>query len=225
MGKPFILVVEDDPPIRRLLELEFVHAGFRVSCAATGEEGISLFRKEEPDLVVLDLMLPDISGWQVAGEIRRVSDRAVILMLTARGEVADRVRGLKSGADDYLVKPFATEELLARVEALLRRSRVAEEEVLRWRELEVRPVSRRVFWKGKEVPLSRTEFDLLVFLARRRGRVFNRDQILEGVWGSNFFGTPAVVDVNVSSLRRKLGTGGRAIRTVHGVGYAFEEEP
>ncbi len=225
MEKPYILVVEDDPPIRRLLELEFSHAGYRVQCAGTGEEGIDIFRRDEPDLVVLDVMLPDISGWQVAKEMRHVSPRAVILMLTARGEVADRVRGLKSGADDYLVKPFAMEELLARVEALLRRTRTIDEEVLTWRELEIRPASRRVFWEKQEVHPSRTEFDLLVFLARRRGRVFSRDQILEGVWGPNFFGTSAIVDVNVSSLRRKLGEGAAAIRTVRGVGYAFEEEP
>ncbi len=215
-----ILVVEDDPAICRLLEIELEEAGYITRVVGTGAGALEAMARERPDLVVLDLRLPDIDGRTVCRRARGAGHTMPILMLTALDRVGDRVMGLDAGADDYLPKPFAVEELLARLRALSRRAGSGDE----W--LEVGPVrlnpgTREVTSQGRPVELSAREFDLLAFLMHAPGRVFTREQIYEGVWGYSFMGRTKVIDVFVSTLRRRLGTTpeGSIIRTVRGVGY------
>jgi two-component system, OmpR family, response regulator MprA len=217
-----VLVVEDDPSIARLLEIELGEAGYRVELAGTGAEGLAAVEREEPDLVVLDVRLPDLDGLSVCRSVRRSGHRVPILMLTALDRVGDRVLGLDAGADDYLAKPFAIEELLARLRALARRTQDADE----WLEVgEVRldAAAREVTVRGRPVELSAREFDLLAFLMHAPGRVFTREQIYEGVWGYTYPGRTKVIDFFISALRRKLDTTPEdsVIRTVRGVGYTI----
>jgi DNA-binding response OmpR family regulator len=215
-----VLVVEDDPGIARLLEIELDQAGYDVSSVDTGAAALESMSRERPDMVVLDLRLPDVDGRTVCRRARGAGHTMPILMLTALDRVGDRVLGLDAGADDYLAKPFAVEELLARLRALARRAGGLDE----W--LEVGPVrlstaTHQVTVDGEPVELSAREFDLLAFLMHAPGRVFTREQIYEGVWGYSFMGQTKVIDVFVSSLRRKLGStpGASIIHTVRGVGY------
>jgi two-component system response regulator MprA len=215
-----ILVVEDDDAIARMLEVELPHAGYDVVRVARGDEALLAIGRERPAAVVLDVRLPDRDGLSVCREARRAGHDVPILMLTALDRLGDRVLGLDAGADDYLAKPFAVEELLARLRALLRRARSAP------RVLEVGPVrldreTREVTSEGREVELTAREFDLLAYLMESPGRVHTREQIFEAVWGYDFLGQSKVIDVFVSSLRRKLdSTPERSIvRTVRGVGY------
>jgi two-component system, OmpR family, response regulator MprA len=217
-----VLVVEDDPAIARVLELELGEAGYRVEVAPAGSEGLAAMERHRPDLVVLDVRLPDMDGLSVCRRARRSGHDMPILMLTALDRVGDRVVGLDAGADDYLAKPFAIEELLARLRALSRRAGDGQTT------LEAGPVrldleSREVSVDGAPVELTAREFDLLAFLMHAPGRVFTREQIYEGVWGFSYLGESKVIDFFVSALRRKLdmSADGSIIRTVRGVGYTI----
>jgi DNA-binding response OmpR family regulator len=217
-----VLVVEDDSAIARVLELELGEAGYRVEVSAAGGEGLAAMERERPDLVVLDVRLPDMDGLSVCRRARRAGHDMPILMLTALDRVGDRVVGLDAGADDYLAKPFAIEELLARLRALTRRAGGGQTT------LEAGPVTldletREVSVDGRAVELTAREFDLLAFLMHAPGRVFTREQIYEGVWGFTYLGESKVIDFFVSALRRKLDTSpdSSIIRTVRGVGYTI----
>jgi two-component system, OmpR family, response regulator MprA len=215
-----LLVVEDDAAISRLLEVELTEAGYRVDLAATGSEGLAALERQEPDLVILDVRLPDLDGLSVCRAARRAGHRMPILMLTALDRIGDRVIGLDAGADDYLAKPFAIEELLARLRALSRRMADVGP-ALEAGELRLDVDTREATMHGRPVELTAREFDLLAFLMHAPGRVFTRGQIYEGVWGYSYLGDSKVIDFFVSSLRRKLGGGTdeSPIRTVRGVGY------
>jgi two-component system alkaline phosphatase synthesis response regulator PhoP len=217
-----ILIVDDDPAIREILRAYLSHEGYELSEAADGVSALAL--APAADLVVLDLMLPEMDGLEVARHLRRDLPDLPILMLTARGEEEERVRGFEEGADDYVTKPFSPRELVARVRALLRRSGIRDRLV--YGDLEIVPASREVYLAGRPVELSKLEFDLLLTLAQHPGMVFSRERLLERVWGSDFFGVERVVDVHVASLRKRLGDEPdrpRFIETVRGVGYRFKE--
>lgn len=222
-----ILVVEDEASIRTVARAYLEQAGFRVLLATSGPEGLELALRERPDLVVLDLNLPGMDGMELAARLRAESD-VFILMLTARTEEADRVAGLRIGADDYLTKPFSPRELTARVEAILRRRRaaVSSDTKLSFASLRIDPERREVWAGEQQIELTTTEFDVLLVLARHAGKVLNREQIMDLVWGSDFYGTDRVVDVYVGQVRRKLeaATGRSLIRTVRGVGYKLADE-
>ena len=217
-----VLVVEDDPSIARLLEVELAEAGYDVDLAATGAAGLAAIEREEPAVVVLDVRLPDVDGLSVCRQARRSGHSMPILMLTALDRVGDRVIGLDAGADDYLAKPFAIEELLARLRALTRRA-TPDRPILEAGSLRLDMDSRGVTIDDRPVELTAREFDLLAYLMHAPGRVFTRDQIYEGVWGYSYLGNSKVIDFFVSALRRKLDadSGSSVIRTVRGVGYTI----
>lgn len=220
-----ILIIEDEASIRTVTRAYLEQAGFRVLLALSGPEGVEMARRERPDLVILDLNLPGMDGMEVAARLRQDSD-VFIVMLTARSEESDRVAGLRIGADDYVIKPFSPRELVARIEAILRRRRSATPSVdstLRFAHLRIDPDRREVYVDDQAIDLTTTEFDVLLALARHAGRVLNREQILDLVWGDDFYGTDRVVDVYVGQVRRKLEAvaGVPLIQTVRGVGYKF----
>jgi two-component system response regulator MprA len=221
-----ILVVDDERAVRdslrRALELE----GYEVELAADGAEAIErLGGNGQPDAVVLDVLMPEIDGIEVCRHIRRTGSGLPVLMLTARDAVGDRVAGLDAGADDYVVKPFALEELLARVRALLRRTTPGPDEVLRFADLELSPSRREATRAGEPVELTRTEFNLLELFLRNPRQVLTRSVIFERVWGYDFGFASNSLDVYIGYLRRKTEEGGRPrlIQTVRGVGYALRE--
>jgi two-component system response regulator MtrA len=224
-----ILLVEDDPSIREVTALGLQAAGFEVTTAGDGLEGLAKARAEQPDLVLLDVMLPRMDGLEVCREIRREST-VPIVMLTARGDTIDVVVGLESGADDYVTKPFEMPVLVARVRAALRRRGAQETvaspapppEVVRLGPLSIDVAGRTVERDGSPIPLTRTEFDVLLELARRPGQVATREQLLDGVWGYDYLGDSRLVDVAVGRLRAKVERDAAApdlIVTVRGVGY------
>lgn len=220
-----VLVVDDEPHIRRVLRGYLEADGYEVAEAATGSHAVALAQSLRPDLVLLDIRLPDIDGLEVLRRIRGFSDVYVVLV-TARSEEVDKLVGLAAGADDYITKPFAPREVAARVRAVLRRARDAGLATSRVTAsgLIVDPDTREVTVDGIPVELSALEFDLLLALARAPGRVYSRRQLLEKVWGGDFFGDERVVDVHIRSIRRVLGddaTAPRFIGTVRGVGYKF----
>jgi phosphate regulon transcriptional regulator PhoB len=224
-----ILIIEDDRDIVELVRYNLANEGFEVTALADGSAGLSLLRKSAPDLLILDLMLPKMPGLEVCKEIRRdpALDRLPILMLTARGEEADRVIGLEMGADDYVTKPFSPRELAARVKALLRRTEPAGdvERAIEVGRLLIDPSSYRVTRAGKPLTLSTLEFRLIYYLAARPNRVFTRDQLLDAVWGTDRFVTPRSVDVYIRRLREKIETDPENpvhLKTVRGAGYLFE---
>ena len=223
-----ILIVDDEEDILELLKYNLSREGYKVSCAASGEETLRAVRSGIPDLIVLDLMLPGIDGLDVARQLKNdPKTRDVpIVMLTAKGEEADIVTGLELGADDYITKPFSPRVLLARVRAVLRR-RVREStddtSVLQIRKLEIHPGRREVLVNGEPVQLTFTEFGILNFLARRPGWAFTRSQIVDAVRGDDYFVTDRSVDVQIVGLRKKLGPAGTDIETVRGVGYRFRD--
>jgi two-component system, OmpR family, phosphate regulon response regulator PhoB len=225
---PYVLVVEDEDALATLLDYNLGKEGFRVERAADGEEGLLKIEEEVPDLVVLDWMLPKVSGVEVCRQLRARPDtrRTPVIMLTARGEEADKVRGLDTGADDYVVKPFAMSELAARIRALLRRTRPElVEEKLEYADLVLDRAEHRVTRAGRDVHLGPTEYRLLDFLMQRPGRVFSRERLLDAVWGPNTYVEVRTVDVHVGRLRKALSRPGAKdlIRTVRSAGYALDE--
>ncbi len=219
-----ILVIDDDPKIRSVVRRGLVYEGFRVTDAGSGEEGLDKARDQTPDLVVLDLMLPGIDGLEVCRRLRDAGDEVAILMLTARDEVKDRVEGLETGADDYLVKPFSFEELLARVRALLRRRPTQSGEVLRFGDLELDVDAREARRSDRPISLTTTEFNLLLLLMRHPRKVLTRDIIMDRVWSYDFGGESNVLEVYIRYLRNKLEASGeqRLIHTVRGSGYVLK---
>jgi two-component system response regulator MprA len=222
-----ILVVDDEPAVRESLRRALQLEGYGVELAGDGSE--ALYRLEsrelEPDGIVLDVLMPEVDGLEVARRLRRSGSRVPILMLTARDEIADRVAGLDAGADDYLVKPFALEELFARLRAILRRSADGAVEVLRFADLELDPATREVRRAGDPIELTRTEFSLLELFMLNPKQVLTRSVIFERVWGYDFGPGSNSLDVYIGYLRRKTEAGGkpRLIQTVRGVGYALRE--
>lgn len=221
-----IMVVDDDPNIAQLIKLLLEKEGYAVVTAARGDEALEQFRKNPPSLLLLDVMLPGMDGWQVCRAIRQTSTIPII-MLTAKDETFDKVLGLELGADDYVTKPFENKELLARVKAVLRRSTPSEaqKDTLSFPGLSISLEKYEVYFQGKPVEMPPKELEVLYFLAAHQNRVFTREQLLEQVWGFDFFGDSRTVDVHIKRLREKLADSeplGWQIRTVWGVGYKFE---
>ena len=224
-----VLVVDDEPTIVEIVGRYLERAGYAARGAGDGFEALELAAAERPDLVVLDLMLPGIDGIEVMRRLRELPGPPLaVILLTARGEESDRLVGLRQGADDYVVKPFSPAELVARVGAVLRRTKPpeadgeAEEAPIELGPLRIEPSSRRVFLDGEEVSLTMREIDLLAFLAAHPGRVYSRDQLMESVWGEPYFEDTSTVTVHIRRLRAKLGddpSSPRFIETVWGVGY------
>ncbi|MBX7160944.1 MAG: response regulator transcription factor [Acidimicrobiia bacterium] len=225
MAGELVLVVDDDPAIAAMASRALRLEGYETATAADGQSAIDAVRRALPDAIVLDLGLPDIDGLDVCTRLRSIGNDVPILMLTARTEVADRVVGLQSGADDYLGKPFAVEELLARIEALLRRRTDRAEGPYRFGDVTLDPVTRRASRGDVDLELTRREFELLEMFMRNPGQVLDRYQLLERVWGHELEVEPNTVDVYVGYLRRKLESGGapRVLQTVRGFGFALRE--
>jgi two-component system phosphate regulon response regulator PhoB len=226
---PLILVVEDEPPQVELLRYNLEKEGFRAIAAGDGEEAMARIAEETPDLVILDWMLPNLSGLEVCRQLRaRPETRQLpVLMLTARGEASDRVRGLELGADDYVVKPFSPSEVIARVRALLRRARPSlAEDSLEFNGVVIDLVAHRVSRDGASIHLGPKEYDLLATLMERPGRVFSRERLLDLVWGRDIHVEARSVDVAVRRLRQALNQSGAPdlIRTVRGAGYAIDTD-
>lgn len=226
-----VLVIEDEESITQLVRLYLEQLGARVLAAEDGAAGMALFEHDRPDLIILDLMLPEMDGWEVCQRIRR-SSSTPILMLTARRTEDDRVRGLELGADDYVTKPFSPRELASRVRAILRRTGAAspsrtEPERLSYPGLTIYPLAHRVEVDGRAVELTAKEFDLLIMLARSEGRVFSRQSLFRTVWGFDYIGDSRTLDVHVGTLRKKLEgdqAGRQYITTIRGVGYRFDAD-
>lgn len=222
-----LLIVDDDPNICDMLKLYFENEGYKVKTAYDGVEGLNSFKVYNPDLVLLDIMMPKKDGWQVCREIREISPKPVI-MITAKGEVFDKVLGLELGADDFIVKPFDMKELSARIKAVLRRfnahSRTNDDEVVKFENIEISLQKYELKLNGKAIDIPPKELELLYFLASNCNRVFTRDQLLDKVWGFDYLGDSRTVDVHVKRLREKLeGVSDKWIlKTVWGVGYKFE---
>ena len=222
-----LLIVDDDPNICDMLKLYFENEGYKVKVASDGFEGVNCFKLYDPDLVLLDIMMPKKDGWQVCREIREMSSKPVI-MITAKGEVFDKVLGLELGADDFIVKPFDMKELSARIKAVLRRynahSNSGNEEVVKFENIEISLQKYELKLNGKAIDIPPKELELLYFLASNCNRVFTRDQLLDKVWGFDYLGDSRTVDVHVKRLREKLeGVSDKwLLKTVWGVGYKFE---
>jgi two-component system phosphate regulon response regulator PhoB len=226
--RPRILIVEDEEALTLLLRYNLEAEGYAVETAARGDEADLRLREELPDLILLDWMLPGLSGIELCRRLRSraETERLPVIMLTARGEEGDRVRGLSTGADDYIVKPFSVPELVARVRALLRRAKPTHvAHLLRAGDIELDRETRRVRRAGEELHLGPTEFRLLEYLMLSPGRVFSREQLLDGVWGRDVYIDERTVDVHVGRLRKALNgpAGSDPIRTVRGAGYSFDE--
>ena len=214
-----VLIVEDDRGISRFLEIEMTKRGHEVRKAETGLEALEIFEEFSPDIVLLDVRLPEMDGIEVAQTMREKDPKVGIIMITALGETKDKVTGLKAGADDYVVKPFDTEELVARMESLLRRKNISEETPIECCNVKLYTASRRVEVDGKEIELSRKEFELLEYLMRNKGKALSKERILEAVWGYDY--GINTVEVYINYLRKKLGPD--IIKTVWGVGYIMKE--
>ena len=228
MNKLKIMIVDDDPNIQQLISLYLTREGFDVTTAAAGDEALRIFKSDPPNLMLLDIMLPVMDGWQVCREVRKVSNIPII-MLTAKDETFDKVLGLELGADDYIVKPFDTKELVARIKAVLRRFQTVDSpgagKELSFPGLTINISQYTVTYLGRPLEMPPKELELLYFLASHPGTVFTREQLLEQVWGYDFFGDSRTVDVHVKRIRDKLVGSeelGWVLRTVWGVGYKFE---
>ncbi|MEQ8746685.1 phosphate regulon transcriptional regulator PhoB [Pyruvatibacter sp.] len=226
--KPLVLIVEDEAALTTLLQYNLEKEGYRVIETADGDEAAMIVDEQQPDLVLLDWMLPQVSGIELCRRFRGRSEtrNIPIIMLTARGEEADRVRGLDTGADDYITKPFSMTELLARVRAVLRRIRPAlADDVVTFGEVAVDRATHRVRRRDREIHLGPTEFRLLDHLIQHPGRVFSREQLLDAVWGSDVYVEARTVDVHIGRLRKALNNPGEQdpIRTVRSAGYALDE--
>lgn len=229
-SKAHILVVDDEEDIRELVKYNLEREGHRVTCAGSGESAVEIARRDDIDVIVLDLMLPGIDGLEVTRTLKGSPETAAIpiLMLSAKGEEADIVTGLELGADDYVPKPFSPRELLARIRAVRRRSdtsgdKPASDDALLLGEIEIRPGMVQVKVSGDPVELTFSEFSLLLLLARRPGWVFTRSQIVDGVRGDHYAVTDRSVDVIVAGLRKKLGACSSYVETVRGIGYRFKD--
>jgi DNA-binding response OmpR family regulator len=226
MANNKVLIADDDAHIAELIKVYFENDGFEVVTADNGKKAVELFKSEAPSIVILDVMMPEMDGWQVCREIRRVSNIPII-MLTAKGETFDKVLGLELGADDYMVKPFEPKELIARVKAVLRRSdtkEVSTEKEIVFPNLTINLSNYELKINGSIIEVPPKELELLYFLASNPNRVFTREQLLEEVWGFDYFGDSRTVDVHIKRLREKL-EGVEAnwqLKTVWGVGYKFE---
>lgn len=220
-----IMVVDDDPNISQLIKLYLDKEGYKVECYLDGLLCLEAFRNNPPNLVILDIMLPGMDGWEVCKNIRKISDIPII-MLTAKGETFDKVLGLELGADDYIVKPFDPKELMARVKAVLRRSMGTNEDgqIVSYPNLTINISDYTVTLKGENIECPPKELELLYFLASHPNKVFTREQLLEQVWGYDFYGDSRTVDVHIKRLREKLkiDDSNWSIKTVWGVGYKFE---
>ncbi|HET9393067.1 MAG TPA: response regulator transcription factor [Candidatus Rubrimentiphilum sp.] len=219
-----VAVVDDDRFVREMLELGLSREGFIVKTASDGSAALQLVREWDPEAIVLDVMMPKIDGLALLPKLREIT-QCPILMLTAKGETADKVASLGAGADDYLVKPFIFEELIARLQAKLRRPQLIEEQVVRWHEVAINPATREA-WRGREsLDLTQREFDLLSVFMREPRRVFSKDHLLELVWGHDFEGGPNIVETYISYLRAKIDRpdDGSFFRTVRGVGYGLSQ--
>ncbi len=226
-GQPLVLVVEDEAALVTLLRYNLEREGFRVIDAANGEEALLIVKEQRPDLILLDWMLPALSGIEVCRQIRRSPEhrRTPVIMLTARGEETDKLRGLEVGADDYVTKPFSPSELVARCRAVLRRAQPqTETEVLQYQDLSMDLATHRVRRGQTDVHLGPTEFRLLRFLLENQGRVFSREQLLDHVWGRDIYVEPRTVDVHIRRLRKAINIEGAAdlVRTVRSAGYALD---
>ncbi len=226
MNTEKILVVDDDLNICELLRLYLTKEGYNVVIANDGVAAVTMFQEESPSLVLLDIMLPKLDGWQVCREIRKFSETPII-MLTAKGEIFDRVLGLELGADDYVVKPFDTKEIVARIKAVLRRSASSAGEEIKevhFDKLSINLTNYELKVNGVQIDTPPKEMELIFHLAKNPNRVFTRDQLLDEVWGYDYYGDSRTVDVHVKRLREKLeGTSDKwELRTVWGVGYKFE---
>ncbi len=225
MAKGKILLIDDEPRIVELVTAYLEQEGFDYRTALDGTTGLELARSYDPDLIVLDIMLPGMDGLEILRQLRQESD-VYVIMLTAKGEETDRIVGLSVGADDYLTKPFSPRELVARIKAALRRLRQQagpeQADVLALDGLRINKDSRQVWVNGELVDLTATEFDLLLALTDHRGMVLSRDQLLDKIWGHDYYGEIRVVDVHIGHIRQKIGE--EYIATVRGVGYRFEGE-
>ena len=226
MEKTRVLIVDDDPNINQLIKLYLEKEGYETETAERGDDALNLFKKNPPQIVLLDLMLPGMDGWQVCREIRKISTIPII-MLTAKGETFDKVLGLELGADDYMTKPFDPKELIARIKAVMRRTQtaVAPERELAFPNLVINMSTYLVTYNGKDIEMPPKEIELLYFLAAHPNKVFTRDQLLEQVWGFDYFGDSRTVDVHIKRIREKLPGSeeyGWQIKTVWSVGYKFE---
>lgn len=220
-----ILLVEDEVKLAKFIELELSSEGYQVSVAHDGMTGLTLARESSPELVVLDWMLPGLSGLEICRRLRSTGNKVPVILLTARDEVSDRVAGLDAGADDYVVKPFSIEELLARIRAHLRRTQETEADSLQFEDLSLNRRTHEVYRDQRVIELTAKEFDLLEYLLSNPRQVFTKDQILENVWGYDFMGDSNIIEVYIRYLRLKLEEKGekRLIQTVRGVGYGIRE--
>ena len=227
MSKEKILVVDDDVNICELLRLYIERDDYQVVIANDGEQAVELFNREQPDLVLLDIMLPKMDGWQVCKEIRNTSNRPII-MLTAKGELFDKILGLELGADDYIIKPFEAKEVIARIHAVLRRTSTREEKEkvkeINWDKLSINLTNYELRVDGKYIDTPPKEMELLYYLASNPNKVFTRDQLLDKVWGFDYYGDSRTVDVHIKRLREKInGVSDQwSLKTVWGVGYKFD---
>ena len=220
-----ILIIEDDPTMLRGLKDNFEFAGYKVSTASTGEKGLDAALKLKPDLILMDLMLPGMNGYEICRAVREAELDMPIIMLTAKSQEPDIVLGLNLGANDYVTKPFSIKELLARANAFLRSRRKTDDKIQRFGDFELNLSSRTLLKKGKEIELTPKEFSLLEFLIKHSGRAFTRDQLLNAVWGHDVFVTPRSVDRCINTLRTKIErqpAQPEYIRTVREIGYRFE---
>ena len=220
-----ILLVEDEIKLARFIELELQSEGYRVTVAHDGMSGLSLVRESEPDLAILDWMMPGLTGVELCRRLRATGIKIPVILLTAKDEVGDRVTGLDAGADDYLVKPFSIEELLARIRAHLRRTQETDTDVLQFEDLSLNRCTREVHRGQRSIDLTAKEFDLLQYLMSHPRQVFTREQILENIWGYDFLGDSNIIEVYVRYLRLKLehDSEKRLIHTARGVGYSLRE--
>ncbi|GET43660.1 response regulator transcription factor [Microseira wollei] len=220
-----ILLIEDEVKLARFVEIELTYEGYQVSVKNDGFEGLTAARELHPDIILLDWGLPGLTGVEICRRLRSTGDKVPIILLTAKEEISDRVAGLDAGADDYVVKPFSIEELLARVRAHLRRTQEPNPDVLKFADLSLNRSTREVFRGDRSIELTAKEFDLLEYLLAHPRQVLTRDQILEKVWGYDFMGDSNIIEVYIRYLRLKLETDTtpRLIHTVRGVGYSLRE--
>jgi DNA-binding response OmpR family regulator len=221
-----ILLVEDDPKLSKFIAAELSLDGYQVTVANNGIDGLAIARDQHPDLLILDWMLPEMSGLDICIRLRKTGVQIPIIMLTAKDEITDRVTGLNAGADDYLVKPFSIEELLARIQARLRRMSPEVVDSLQFADLTLNRLTREVYRANQRIELTAKEFDLLEFMLRHPHQVLTREQILESVWGYDFMGESNIIEVYIRALRIKLEASNlkRLLHTVRGVGYALRDQ-